>query len=577
MSTDLNKPWRCVLAILGFFIVAFGQPAWSSSLGAFAAFLGYALIGRVVISYSRPLSRFWVAGIWYFAVQMVQLSWFVSHPYAYIYIVYVGVSLLLGAQFGLVGILITPRRLRSLIGIIAIPSAWVILEWSRLFILSGFSWNPSGLVLTGNVFSLQLASFWGVFGLSFWVLLVNLLGLRAWLLKARVAYVVWILAALMPYVYGYVHVVYHEYWMEEEHRLALNENKSPYFSAILVQPAFPAEEAFDFGDTRDFVSFVMREWKHILKITQKHSGKTVDLIALPEFMVPFGTYTFVYPYEKVAKAFEDILGKESLNFLPPLELPFAAQSLTDEGIRWFVNNAFWAQGLSNYFNSDMVIGLEDAEDTQNGREYYSAALFFHPMRELFSEEKFRRAERYAKRVLVPMGEYIPFSFCRELAARYGVNGSFTGGQEAKILTGSKLPFGVCICYEETFGHLTRENRQLGANLLVNLTSDAWFPCSRLPQQHFDHARLRTVENGVPLIRACNTGVTGSIDSLGRLTAKLGNTLAETEESSDSILVHVPLYHYRTLYTLFGDKLIIGFCFLGLFGFGIYEYKHRRRP
>ncbi|MBS4167462.1 apolipoprotein N-acyltransferase [Parachlamydia sp. AcF125] len=574
MLTDLNNGYRFVLAVVAFFIVAFGQPAWSSSLGALAALMGYALIGRVVISYSRPLSRFLVAGAWYFAVQLVQLSWFISHPYAYIYIVYVGMSLILGVQFGWVGILMTPCRLRSLIGIIAIPSAWVVLEWSRLFILSGFSWNPSGLILTGNIFSLQLASLWGVFGLSFWVLLVNLLGLRAWLLKAPLSYALWMVAALLPYAYGYAHILLHEYWMEEEHRLALRENKSPYFSAILVQPAFPVELTFDWKNPDDFVACVMQKWTHILKITKKHSGNSVDLIALPEFLVPFGTYSFVYPYEKVAKSFEEILGKESIRFLPPLGLPFATQLLTDQGPKWFVNNAFWTQALSNYFNSNMVVGLEDVEETQNGREYYSAALFFQPMRQLLSSEKPRRAERYAKRILVPMGEYIPFAFCRELAARYGVNGSFKEGLEAKILTANKLSFGVCICYEETFGYLTRENRQLGANLLVNLTSDAWFPSSRLPQQHFDHARLRTVENGVPLIRACNTGVTGSLDSLGRLTGKLGNTLAEIEEFSDSILVHVPTYHYRTLYTLLGDKLIIGFCFFVLLCLGIYEYKHR---
>ena len=160
-----------------------------------------------------------------------------------------------------------------------------------------------------------------------------------------------------------------------------------------------------------------------------------------------------------------------------------------------------------------------------------------------------------------MGEYIPFSFCRDLAAKYGVFGSFTPGEDVVVWGNDRCKFGVSICYEEIFGDMMRENRLHGANMLLNITSDAWFPQSKLVRQHFEHARLRTVENGVPLIRACNTGVTGCVDALGRDVALLGENDRERETLSEALYVAVPTYHYRTLYSRFGDGLIVGFSFL----------------
>lgn len=224
-----------------------------------------------------------------------------------------------------------------------------------------------------------------------------------------------------------------------------------------------------------------------------------------------------------------------------------------------VNNAYWLQGLANYFNAYVVAGLEDAEDLATGeREFYSSAQFFQPQPKDVTENCPVCIQRYEKRVLVPMGEYIPFSFCRELAAAYGVTGSFTCGKEAKVFEHPKSLVGISICYEETFGDMMRENRLLGAGLLVNLTSDVWYPNSRLPQQHLDHAKLRTIENGIPLIRACNTGVTGAFDSLGRTVAILGEGAAEPEWVSDSLYVEVPSYTYKTFYTKVGDNFIIIF-------------------
>ena len=200
-----------------------------------------------------------------------------------------------------------------------------------------------------------------------------------------------------------------------------------------------------------------------------------------------------------------------------------------------------------------MIGLEDQlyiEEKQE--ESYSAALHFYPQ----LSKSDANISRYEKRVLVPMGEYIPFECCRTWAAKYGVYGSFTHGKAAKLFNGP-IPLGPSICYEEAFGHLMRDNRLKGAELLVNITNDGWYPHSKLPQQHFDHSRLRSIENGVPLVRACNTGITGAIDSLGRVVGIWGRNVREAQEKAGALRISVPTYHFHTLYTFCGDYFILG--------------------
>lgn len=558
----LSRLKQGLLAALAFMVVAFGQPAWLFWLAPLAAVLGYALFWRVLLCHPSRMRRFWLAAAWFTGVQLVQLSWFISHPYAYIYAVYFLLSLWLGVQFGLVAIFITPSAFRNIRHLLAIAGLWTVLEWSRLLVLSGLSWNPAGIAMTGNIYSLQAASLAGVFGLSFWVCFVNLLALRAYMArKANASWVIafgtWLCALLLPYLYGLAQLTFHAPRMATDQR--------PAIKAVLVQTAFGAEESEAHTIKKNPVDDVIDQWRQILHITKKHAGESFDLLVMPEFVVPFGTYAFAYPLQNVHRAFYEIFGPESLKTLPSLEYPLSIFQKTSHGPQIMVNNAYWVQGLANYFKAGVVVGLEDAEDiTMYERQYYSAALFFPPQSPAAEEAVFNFPARYEKRILVPMGEYIPFACCRELAARYGVAGSFTCGSEAKVLSHKHILFSPSICYEETFGDVMRESRQKGSELLVNLTSDVWYPNSRLPRQHFDHARLRTVENGIPLIRACNTGVTGAIDSLGQIIAVLGGDKPEEVEwIPDSLLVEVPAYNYETFYAQVGDKFIIGLCCLAI--------------
>lgn len=548
---------RLLAIVVSFIIVAFGQPAGISWLSSIAAILGYALICRVLLDIPQWPKRFWLGTLWFVAVQTVQLSWLLTHPYNYIYFVFAVFCLLCGLQWGFFALFVTPQNVLSLRRIVALAGLWTLLEWSRFFFFSGYSWNPAGIALTENLYSLQSAAVGGIFALSFWVILVNMLGLRAWLfLPRRAPALAWIAFAAMPYLFGIFHLNLHISKMEHQNLIAKQEP----FRSLLVQTAFPAEEAIPFPDKQSYIAYVLDEWIQVLKIIQPHLGKQIDLIALPEYLVPFGTYNYLFPYSIVADNVEKIFGAAARQHLPPLEEPFARPFATIQGNVWFVNNAFWVQAIANIFQSEVIVGLEDSDDIGEGkRNHYSAALHFKPnaTAETYSPQ------RYAKRILLPMAEYIPFSMLHELAAQYGIQGSFTCGEEATIFQGKSVPFGVSICYEETFGNLMRECRTNGAEMMVNLTSDVWYPNSNLPKQHFDHARLRTVENGIPLLRACNTGITTGVDSLGRIIATLGDTSPESQWVSEALYVETPRYHYNTLYSRFGDAPVILLCCLAL--------------
>lgn len=560
MGISLASWQKTILFLLSFVIVAFGQPLWSVSLSLLAASLGYALFWLLLLQISSAKERFSLAMGWYAGVQVTQLFWAVSHPYAYIYGVLLFCAWLIGFQFGILAIWIKPKTFQSYSRLFALAGCWVCFEMSRLWILTGIPFNPVGLSMSAAIYPLQLASISGVYGLSFLVILTNLLAVKALLdYKKKPTWTAWIGLALFPFVFGWLH-----FHGQENVRLK-NQNT---IQVVLVQPALPIEESMHFQTAEEAIEFVLNEWKQILGTLTKQQNKKIDMIILPEYVVPYGTYHAVYPQTLVNRLISELFPSLPLSF-SILQPPYALEIETDEGKEWFVSNAYIMKTLANIFNAHVVVGLEDSSISENShdkKENYSAAFHFQPGK--ISEQ------RYEKQILVPMGEYIPFTWCRDLAARYGISGSFACGKQAQLFKGP-IPFGTSICYEEIYGDLMRSNRLKGAELLVNLTNDGWYPQSSLPQQHFDHARLRTVENGIPLIRACNTGVTGAIDSLGQVIATLGDGSLQAQMTPDSLLVEVPTFHYLTLYTQYGDKSILIISLICLLGGGVIPYLRRK--
>ncbi|NGX39646.1 MAG: Apolipoprotein N-acyltransferase [Chlamydiae bacterium] len=531
-------------------IVAFGQPSFAPWLSPLAAAFGYALFWRAIRIFPFSKQRFWRAGVWYSFISLVQLSWMSSIEFQGIYILFVWLflSLCLGVQFGLLSILIPYNRPLTMARILAMASVWTLLEWSRFHILCGYSWNLSGMALSVAP-ALQFAALFGILGLSFWVVFVNLLAVRAFLRRGIFHYAIWIGAALIPYAFGQVHTLYHE------RQMAKKENAKD-FSCLLVQTGLlPSEKMPLGGRIRSFIS-PYDQWKRILTFLQSEGDKGAQLIVLPEAVVPFENGRCVYEREKVEGIFQEVFGKDCRRDFPSMVAPFG---VAGEGR---VSNAFWTQTISNLFDSEIVVGLTHSED--NGNSYVSA-FHLQPHRE--------EQERYDKQVLMPLAEYLPSRWLLPLVRSYGVSGFFTRGKQERVFDG-EIPLSVSICYEETFPHIIRQGRRKGAKLLVNVTNDGWYPYSRLPSQHFEHARLRSVENGAALIRACNTGVTAAIDSLGRTVAKLDECDDQGQILAGALFAKFNPYEYFTLYTLWGNWGIVSLSlfFIGIFAFLKKEFR-----
>lgn len=157
---------------------------------------------------------------------------------------------------------------------------------------------------------------------------------------------------------------------------------------------------------------------------------------------------------------------------------------------------------------------------------------------------------YDKVHLVPFGEYIPFH--KQLAPVSGFigRGSFEVGEEHITLGPPGLPpFSPVICYEAIFpAAVTGPGAR--PQWLLNVTNDAWFGVSSGPSQHLVSARLRAIEEGLPMIRAANTGVSAVIDAYGRVLAALGM-------QQEGIIDHrLPAAREATPYSRFGDWMLL---------------------
>jgi apolipoprotein N-acyltransferase len=126
--------------------------------------------------------------------------------------------------------------------------------------------------------------------------------------------------------------------------------------------------------------------------------------------------------------------------------------------------------------------------------------------------------------LVPFGEYLPLrAFFDALGVRQLIElpGGFTAGSRLRTLpVAGAPPFGPLICYEIIFpGEVVEPGNRPG--WLLNVTNDAWYGDTPGPYQHFLQARVRAVEEGLPLVRAANSGISALVDPHGRVLGSLG--------------------------------------------------------
>jgi len=157
------------------------------------------------------------------------------------------------------------------------------------------------------------------------------------------------------------------------------------------------------------------------------------------------------------------------------------------------------------------------------------------------------AGSYAKQHLVPFGEYVPFQkllfFVHRLVQAAG---DFVPGTSSSPMAFGSKPLGALICYEAVFPELSRETVLQGAEVLVNVTNDAWYGRTSAPYQHMEMAGWRAVECRVPLIRAANTGISAIFDAAGRPCGTL--PLFEAGQLTCSIRS----FRLVTVYVRYGD-------------------------
>ncbi|MCY3974663.1 MAG: apolipoprotein N-acyltransferase [Simkaniaceae bacterium] len=516
--------------LVSFLVVAWGQPDHGFFLSFSASGIGFACCFRALLCIKGTKGRFLWAGVWFAAVQGVQLFWMTGSEYqGYVrFFAYGGCVLFQGLQFASIFGLLSEKCIRKpyLLNFLAISGVWTLAEWGRLFVLCGFVWNPLGLTMTGSLLAAQSASVVGMFGLSFWVIMTNLFGLRMLALgtpRLRTVFP-FLLVWLLPFAFGGMHVAYHTSRMKEEtkrYRIALVQTAlSPPVKATLSP---------------------YRQWEKIFAYLEGEVEGPVTHIILPECALPGSANRFCYPYEDVCAVLRNFKGMpDSTRLLIP---SFAKYFPEREGGGWCVNNLFWSQVLADAYGAEVVVGLTDVEE--RGEVAYNAAFHLMPGGE--------SACRYEKRILLPVAEYMPFPLLRSLASSFGISGFFMHGKETKVFDGEP-PLTVSICYEDCFGHVIREGRKKGAELLVNVTNDGWYPSSGLHLKHFLHGKIRAIENGAPFVRACNTGVTSGMDALGRVTALFEGEDSETVRGT--LVVSVNPYTYHTVYTYSGNGLIV---------------------
>lgn len=128
---------------------------------------------------------------------------------------------------------------------------------------------------------------------------------------------------------------------------------------------------------------------------------------------------------------------------------------------------------------------------------------------------------------LPFAEYVPWPF--ERFARPGL--VVTAGDRPVVLAAGAVPIGPLICFEIVFSQLARDLVRDGAEVLVNISNDAWFGSTGAIEQHFASAVFRAVETRRPVLRATNTGITAAIDSAGRVVGRLDPDRTGTLEVS----------------------------------------------
>ena len=357
--------------------------------------------------------------------------------------------------------------------IVTLATFLTLAEWARGHFFSGFPFDLIGYAFAANDEMSQLASIVGIYGLTALGLLLAMTPALIWPADQRS-----LGRRLVPFFLAVVVIAAQVGW--GHYRLAATpvSNRTD-MKLRLVQPMVLEHSDWSTADPANIIT-------RLIDLSRSKTGPDdpglagVTQVIWPESSLPF----FLSDYPDALSRIGKMLPEHTLL------LTGAPREQLDPSL---------------------TAGATDAED----RPAYNSLIAVNHLGEIVSS--------YDKSHLVPFGEYLPFP---ELFGLLGLKQFVPGAEGWQAGDGRRLmtlpgtpPLLALICYEAIFsGDLGPDTGK--AQLILNITNDAWFDGSIGLAQHAEHARLRAVEEGLPMVRVANSGLTELIDPLGRVTASL---------------------------------------------------------
>ena len=365
------------------------------------------------------------------------------------------------------------------------PVLWVSLEYIRSTHSEfGFSWLGLGYSQFKTLHVIQMAEITGVYGISWLIMLLNAGLYLAWK--------TWREPGNMGARFISVTLLVFACWWGYG-SLAMNRPNTDKNSGLTVGLIQVNVEQFMKWNPV-FQKVVMGKYRDLTLVAAQSKPQ---LIVWPETAMPF-----YYNQHPVGTEFVNDLARQT-------QTPILFGSPHKEN----------KDGHTTHYNSAYLVS--ETGDTQN---------------------------RYDKIHLVPFGEFVPFRkllfFVEKMVEMIG---DFGRGKEATLFDVAGYKAGVSICYEIIFPDLIRQAVKNGADFLINITNDAWFGKSAASYQHMSMGALRAVENRVPIVRAANTGISGTIDANGALRDETDLFVEAAKITKIS-----PRQRGLTFYTAYGD-------------------------
>ncbi|RDE09519.1 apolipoprotein N-acyltransferase [Pelagibacterium lacus] len=352
--------------------------------------------------------------------------------------------------------------------IFALAVGLTLAEWARGTLFTGFPFNLLGYALTANAEMMQAASLVGVYGLSFFAVLIAATPALVWPAADRS-----LVARIAPLFAAFALIALQIGW--GHYRLG-NTPTTPLDGVNLriVQPVISQDIKWQTYARAETIQRLLD--LSTMQVGPDDAGlDDVTHLIWPEAAIPF------------------FLSDE------PELLAQIARTLPDA--IWLVTGA----PREPYGTNGEIVP---------GAKPYNSILAFNGAGEVVTS--------YDKTHLVPFGEYLPFDdLFRALGVTQFVAGSqgWAAGSERRLMELPGSPaFLPLICYEIVFPGALGPVEE--AAFLLVLTNDAWFDGSIGPAQHFHHARIRAVEEGRALVRAANSGISALVDPLGRIETML---------------------------------------------------------